>query len=455
MIYPAAKVFADDISLHTLDAPALRPRTFRVSDETGPANLKLDRGETADIELVLYNAGSGVSAMQARLISQDPELTVVDGSGAFGPAAEGDTTVSTDGFRVCAGSEARVELPLYCDLILVATGYTDTVQVPLVVGDSMNLPTGPDDYGYVIYDHTDSCYDRMPVYDWVELRGLGTELVLGEDDIATLALPESFGAWQWYGSSFDSISICSNGFVVPGTGDRVDFVNVLLPYRNAPPNILAVVWDNLHPPDHGHIWYHHDQAGHRFIVEFDSLAYFATPGRWDKVQVQVFDQTVSTPTGDNSVVIHLKTANYFDQATIGMQNSEGSTGLTQTANGWYPRTAAPLTAGRSLRIETLAPTGMVSNPAPVALAKRPSLRVAPSHFRKSTRVSLLGPVASNSALVYAADGGLVATLSRTGSDGWTWNGTDDSGIRVRPGTYFIRVGHGPKTLNAKAVLVAR
>lgn len=455
MIYPAAKVFADDISLHTLDAPALRPRTFRVSEETGPPNLKLDRDETADIELVLRNAGSGVAAMQARLVSQDPGITVVDGSGVFGPAAEGDTTVSTDGFRVSAGSEARVEVPLYCDLILTATGYTDTVRVPLVVGDSMNLPTGPDDYGYVIYDHTDSCYDRMPVYDWVELRGIGNELVLGEDDIATLALPEPFGAWQWYGDAFDSISICSNGFVVPGPSDRVDFVNVLLPYRNAPPNILAVVWDNLHPPDHGHIRYYHDGSNHRFIVEFDSLAYFATPGRWDKVQVQVFDRTVSTPTGDNSIVIHLKTANYFDQATVGMQNADGGIGLTQMANGWYPRTAAPLTAGRSLRIETVEPTGMSSDPTSVPLAPRPGLRVSPSHFLTSTLVSFSGSMRSCAAAVYSADGSLVATLPGPGESGWCWNGTDDSGTRVRSGTYFIRVRQGPETLSAKAVLLPR
>jgi hypothetical protein len=455
MIYPAAKVFADDISLHTLDAPALQPRTFRVSDESGPANLKLDRNETADIELVLRNAGSGVTAMQARLISQDPSIAVVDGNGTFGPAAEGDTTVSSDGFRVRAGSDAPVEIPLYCSLILSATGYTDTILVPLLVGDSMNLPTGPDGYGYVIYDHTDSCYDRMPVYDWVELRGTGTELVLGEDDITTLALPESFGTWQWYGGIYDSISICSNGFVVPGPSDRVDFVNVLLPYRNAPPNILAVVWDNLHPPDHGHIWYFHDQPNHRFVVEFDSLAYFATPGRWDKVQVQVFDQTVSTPTGDNSIVVHFKTANYFDQATVGMQNGDGSTGLTQMVNGWYPRTSAPLTAGRSLRIETIEPTGIHSELTAVPLAQRPDLHVAPSHFLTSTRISLSGSAQPCRAAVYTASGSLVTVLPASGNNQWVWNGKDNSGGRVGPGTYFVRVHQGQKTLTAKAVLLAR
>ena len=52
-----AKVFADDISLYTREAPSLVYKSFRVDDSGGVVNGKLDPGESADISLVLRNAG--------------------------------------------------------------------------------------------------------------------------------------------------------------------------------------------------------------------------------------------------------------------------------------------------------------------------------------------------------------------------------------------------------------
>ncbi|MEO0082313.1 MAG: hypothetical protein ABIL25_08495, partial [candidate division WOR-3 bacterium] len=216
----------------------------------------------------------------------------------------------------------------------------------------MNLPAGPDQYGYCIYDDTDSCYARRPDYDWLELSGLGTRLPLGADETRTIALPSGFGKWRYYGTEYDSISICSNGWIAPGTTDRVDFVNVQLPYPNSPPNIIAVCWDDLDPSQYGNIWQHWDSAGGRFIIEYDSVPYFGHLQHWEKVQIQIHDYTTPTPTGDNSITIHYATANDYTQATVGFQNSAGTLGLTHCSNAWYPRVSAPLRAGRALRIET-------------------------------------------------------------------------------------------------------
>lgn len=313
--------------------------------------------------------------------------------------------------------------------------------MPVIVGDSMNLPAGPDVHGYRIYDHTDSCYDRRPEFDWFEIRGLGTEIRLSDDSVASLPLPPEFGPWRYYGRAYDSVSVCSNGWIAPGMTDRRDFVNVQLPYENAPPNIVALVWDDLQPAAYGHVWFHHDPASHRFVVEFDSVPYFGIPEQWEKAQVQVFDSTVSTPTLDNSIVLQFLTVNHYSSATVGLQNQDGSAGLTHTWDSWYPRVSAPLTPGRALRFETVELTG-TAEPA-VAVATQARLVVNPSVFRTRTSIGF-GPAAGTVRLaVYAVDGRKVRVLESGGASSLTWDGTDDKGRKLAPGTYFIQAQHGP------------
>jgi hypothetical protein len=369
---------------------------------------------------------------------------VLDGQGAFGPAQENDTTVSgADWFGVHAASNAPIELPAYCDLILTGLGYVDTVRIPVLVGDSMNLPGGPDAYGYRIYDYTDSCYARMPGYDWFELRGVGTRLVIGGDETQQFSLPPEFGVWRYYGTDYDSISICSNGWVAPGWSDRCDFVNVMLPYSGSPPNIVAVQWDDLDPTLYGSIWYYDDSANHRFIVEYDSVPYFGHTQDWEKVQVQVYDRTITTPTGDNTIVVQFRNANDYKLATVGLQNRDGSAGLTHTWNGWYPRVAAPLKSGTALRFEAVELTGMAEE-SRQQTAHGLQLAARPNPFRTRTAISLqLAADSPAGFAIFDASGRLVRVLSgpallTADALALTWDGCDGSGRPVPPGLYFVR-----------------
>ncbi len=358
-----------------------------MADSGGIVNAKLDPGEEADITIVLRNAGTPVGPLTGRLESNSPHLTILDPNGSFAAVAEGETTSSAgNGFRVRAAITAPVEMPAYCNLVLAGNGYHDTVLIPVLVGDSTNLPAGPDAGGYRIYDYTDSGYARLPVYDWFELRGRGTRLVLGGDETRPVPLPERFGPWRYYGVDYDTISICSNGWVAAGWTDRCDFVNVELPYPNAPPNIVAVQWDDLDPTAFGSIWYFHDTANHRFIVEYDSVPYFGHVRDWEKVQFQLYDQTVTTPTGDNSMMVQFQTANNFTQATVGFQNRDGSIGLTHTCNNWYPRVSAPLAARRALRFETTEFTGVERTGGQPPSPAVPTLTVRPNPTRGSVMV---------------------------------------------------------------------
>lgn len=348
---PEAKVFADNISLHTCSSPKLEYRTFVIDDADGTANGKLDPGEEAILQLVLYAAGGSVSATTGRLSSWSSSLAVLDADAEFGPALAGETTVCvTNPFRVRASSAAPIEEAAWCDLILNGDGYEDTVAVPVVIGDSMNLPLGPDRYGHRLFDYTDSAYEQCPDYDWVELRGIGIRPPLGNDETRTVPLPVRFGQWRWYGVAYDSISICSNGWIAAGVTDRPDFVNIILPYEDSPANILAFLWCDLDPSRYGSIRYWHDTAGHRFIVEFDSVPYFALPNQWEKVQIHICDEQTLGSSCDNPVIVHYQTANACSLVTVGFQNRDGTDGLTHVWNSWYPLVSAPIRASSAFSI---------------------------------------------------------------------------------------------------------
>lgn len=419
-----------------------------MDDSGGIVNAKLDPGEAADITIVLRNAGAPVGPLTGRLESNSPYLTVLDPDGAFPAIGEGETASSgSNRFRVRAAASAPVELPVYCNLVLSGGGYHDTVLIPLLVGDSTNLPAGPDAGGYCIYDYTDSCYARLPVYDWLELRGLGARLALNGDETRQLPLPEGFGTWRYYGVDYDTISVCSNGWVAAGWTDRCDFVNVELPYTNAPPNIVAVQWDDLDPTAFGSIWYYHDTANHRFIVEYDSVPYFGHVRDWEKVQFQLYDQTVATPTGDNSMMVQFRTANNFTQATVGFQNQDGSIGLTHTCNNWYPRVSAPLAARRALRFETVEFTDIEEPRRQLQASVPPALKVEPNPCRDLTRVMVTQLTDQTRLVVYSSPGRLL--LSRTVRQPVIELQTRD----LAPGVYFVSLGSAPGSLAVKLTVL--
>ncbi|MEO0023263.1 MAG: hypothetical protein ABIJ93_05340 [candidate division WOR-3 bacterium] len=428
--------------------------SFIVNDSGAIFNRKLDRGETVDLILLLRNAGSRVGSFCGQLQTDDPYIDIIDNIGTFDSAGPGETTLSRwDWFRIRARSDVPVETKLRCELVISGSQYQDTIEIPLIAGDSMNLPVGPDNYGYMVYDWTDSCYEQIPRFQWKEVRGIGQRVVIGDDETAWFELPSSFGFWRYYSIPYRFISICSNGWIAADTTRRCDFTNVQLPYTGAPPNIVAFLWDDLAPTRYGYIWYYFDTTQSRIIVEFDSIPYFGSPDKWETVQIQIYDTSYLGANHNNPIGLFFRTVNDYTSVTVGLQNQDGTSGLTYYWNGNYPRTAATLSPLHALWVQS-----DVCISVEESCSRSSAFTSSGTSIVSRKRGVHLGdlPNGVRSVEIFGLDGrqvwrSIVPFFSRREI---FWDGTDLNYHKVESGVYYLLVRSSNGVFRRKLILLS-
>jgi large repetitive protein len=180
---------------------------------------------------------------------------------------------------------------------------------------------GPDSFGYT---WKDSDASGGPVYDWVEISGIGTSLTLS-DDQTTSAINLGFDT-KFYGNTFNSVRICSNGFL-SFTSSSNQWSNVNIPNTGDPNNLLAVFWDDLDPSLGGTIHYYYDSIFKRFIVQYTNIK---------KVGSQYENTFQAVIYSDGTIVYqYKKVLGALNSLTVGIENSIGTVGLQVVANSTY------------------------------------------------------------------------------------------------------------------------
>jgi hypothetical protein len=170
-----------------------------------------------------------------------------------------------------------------------------------IIISSFSGATGPDQYGYYIYDDTDTLSGNAPVFNWLEIvpspGSLVSEITNEDADTVTYPLPFTF---KYYGIDYSSIGMCSNGFLEMGYSTYRFGDNGTIPSSGGPKRMLAPFWDDLDPSLYGDIYYYHDTANHRWIVEFKDCAHYESSTQRETFQVILLDpQYYPTPTGDD------------------------------------------------------------------------------------------------------------------------------------------------------------
>ncbi|MFA7331365.1 MAG: T9SS type A sorting domain-containing protein [Candidatus Delongbacteria bacterium] len=209
--------------------------------------------------------------------------------------------------------------------------YTYTVTAEFTAGESQpsnaetgywgSPPTfgGPDAFGYTWIS---SLNPAGPAYEWVDLGGQGTAVTLTDDSFSG---PVSMGiTFPFYGQPMSELFISSNGHLSFGTGST-SLGGHYLPGVQLPNNLIALFWDDLNPSTGGTVSYFADAANERFIVQYENV-----PDYGNATGLNTF-QAILSSTG----VIQVNYASLLGDianATLGIENSDGTIGLTYNDN---------------------------------------------------------------------------------------------------------------------------
>jgi hypothetical protein len=210
-----------------VDAGKLSYQNYSVTDPSpgGNNNGRFDPGESGKLMLTLQNIGTSIFYdVQVKL--RLPEavrglLQVTDSTGHFGWIQPGDSkTNSNDPFALSISPQAFSGYRATVWIVENALGQTyeikDSIKIILTIGEaSQSVPTGPDGYGYFVYDNTDINSGQAPTYDWLEISSIGQpipEITNSNDAIGTLNLPFTF---RYYGQDYNTVIASSNGLLLP------------------------------------------------------------------------------------------------------------------------------------------------------------------------------------------------------------------------------------------------
>jgi hypothetical protein len=363
-----------------------------------------------------------------------------------------------DPFSVDVDATIPVETPVPMTLLVSGTGYVDTLRFTVVVGELRVVDPIPDNAApprFWAYDDVDAGYGQRPDFSWVEINGIGTPITLSDDQTVTLNLPTGF-VWNFYGTPSTQISVCGNGWVAPGSQTLSTYSNTALPSTSMP-GFVALNWDDLYPPTGGGVWYWHDVANGRFVVEYDSVAYYSNRNVFDKFEFILYDTTMHTPTGDNVFTVQYLTANGYTSNTVGIQDPTRAYAIQCLFDGTYHRGAAALAAGRAVKFVTVEPTTGIAEHGDWHSATGLRIRAFPNPFAGATRLQAelagSGPL---TCCVYDNTGRVVRTLCAdrpsSGRTSLTWDGRDERGIAAAPGIYFYRFSSAAADAWGKLVL---
>ncbi len=445
-----AEVSADNISLiNNNSGPYLLLGQKTVLDPPpgGNGNGRFDPGERGGLVLALRNIGNeNGENINTRLRSDDPRFVITDSVANYGtiPACSTRTNESHP-FQIQIHAGMPKETSVRLSLFITGNGYNDTLTFSIIVGELVVTDPIPDNAQppiYWAYDDGDTLYPEHPVFSWVEIRDIGTRLNLSDDQTVQVDLPFT---WQFYGTQFNQVSICSNGWVAPGYTTATVYINTALPTTSLP-GVVCLNWDDLYPPAGNGVWYYHDAPNHRFVIEWDSV-YYLSSQQWDKFEILIYDNTIPTPTGDNLIVVQYLTGNNYVFNTVGIQDPTCTYAIQCLFDGTYNRGTAPLVSGRAIKYTTVAPTAVKEEQA--GYQPRTGLRVLPNPARGMVRFA--APVSGAALLfIYDQSGRLVRTV--TGNGNWCWDGKDDYGRAVPAGVYFCRLNCENNRIETKLVL---
>jgi len=473
--------------------PEVNAIDFQITDMTAIGQNYVNIGSPTQIYFTLKNNGTiDSNELQARLVSHSALLTVPDEVVNISPIGVAQTgyahfTINVDAAAI-ASMKLSAELQVYDDF-----GFQATLPYKIEVGWKLPTdPTGPDDYGYVIYHHQDTPAHPKASYRWINIANVGTDTGLldwvynQEEDKVVVNLP--FTA-RFYGEEYDRISICSNGWFAFGETEQKDFRNLPLPGPIAPKAIVAPYWTDLvvgvtpSGLNCGKVYTYYSQTEHAYIVQWETVRmvtgynddsntnqnFTIDQNNTLTFQVIIYDPAFNATTeGDCLIKFQYKafhpgvpgTASApINYITVGIMDHTTTRGLTYAFGNVYSLGSQTITNNTALLITSQNGDFVSETDTVIVGEKLFSLgRNYPNPFNPETSIHFF--VLKDSIVelsVYNIKGQRVQVLANdmysAGRHNVVWNGNDENGRAVGSGVYFYRMVAGEFVGVGKMVLL--
>jgi len=439
----------------------------------------LSPGEATTLLITLRNNGSTpMQAANVELVSDSGWVATTTATASLAALTHGASASLTPAIEVTADSDMIDGIADNLTLTIIDGYFEQIVKCPVLIGQiTSSAFGGPDPYGYYCYDDTDIESERAPGYYWRELipayGGSGTSLPLGDDETAIVPLPFTF---IYYGIPYDSISICSNGWIALGeiaTMYYLNFYNRPLPDPGAPPAMICPFWDDIDPamPECG-VYYQYIESDSTFIVEWRAVNTF------DDTTIEWFEVILrdpafwyfTTPTGDGEIVFQYKQIADIDTqidaddiaeySTVGIEEPNKVFGFQYCYCNIYEPHAAPLANHRAIRWTTMPPEAIYA-PVREEVTNKPqktTLYIAPNPFNPSLIISVELAVDAHLRIeILDISGRMIRTIAddmrKNGTYRFVWNGKDDSSKPMPSGIYFVKMTTPQNAISKKATLL--
>ena len=335
-------------------------------------------GQTVNLNIDLTNTGMLTATnITGQLQYNGTEIEVNDANGIWSPLSSGSSGTSSNGFNITVSNDVVNGSQFILQLLLeTAEGYSSIENYILTVGiSSPQDPTGPDQYGYYIYDSSDTDYDLAPIYDWIDISSSGTNLNLsnsgngnwsGNGPLGYVDLPFTF---KFYGIEYNQITVCTNGWISPGYSGSAAFRNYPIPGAGGPTPMIAAFWDDLTTGNNGDVYV--SSNNQYVIIQWEDMR-----TDWgndnNTFQIIIYNDSAQ-PNGDNSIKIQYQDFNntssgsftsyppiHGSYATIGIESHLSDDGLQYSYYNNYDRTAEELGDQTAIYITTQAPITLPS-----------------------------------------------------------------------------------------------
>ncbi|MCX7785819.1 MAG: M20/M25/M40 family metallo-hydrolase [candidate division WOR-3 bacterium] len=430
----------------TPNQPYVVFRNYRIADSvTGNNNRRWDVGETVNLLIWLRNIGQiQAHNVSATIACNSPYVTIYQNQSTYGNISGLDSALNQTPYLISSAPNTPIGYNADFSLTISSaeTTWQQTFRIPIGQFVSTDpIPDGPRTPSlYWAYDNTDTLYAPRPVYNWIEIKNLGTRLTFDHNDqVRIVELPNRFGSLKYYGQNYNTISVSVDGWLRCGSDTTGDYSNSSIPNVDGPSAMIAINWDDLVHSNSGAggVYWYYDPTSRYLIIEWDSLSYYSASSIRDKFQVLIGDSTHRTPTGDNLIIAQYQTANRYSSSTVGIENQTETIGIQYLFDGSYHPAAALIQPQRAIKYITQAPTGFIVSETPSNLS-RSGISVFPNPFRNQIVISLYGISSLNNQKmikIYNSSGRLVRSFS---SPIAIWDGKDDAGQRLGAGIYFIK-----------------